>query len=155
PDELTPDVAAAPIDTRVFLNKGKTGQGWRVFLGDSGEKRSALSEGGADARGPVRVSAGENNATDAINVQWSGDSLGKLGLESSAPIDLHRESNGQLSLALDYRIATAPSSAVEVTMECGNACRGSLPIDQELRAAPPGELRTLKIPLSCFEKGGT
>src|SRR5262249_16424594 len=148
PAELTPDVAAAPIDTHVFLNKGKASQGWRVVLDEEGEKRTpgdgALSHGALQLR-----SAEKTGSAEALTAQWSGSGPGRLGLEGSSPIDLHRESNGQLSLALDYRVTAAPTDGVEISMECGRQCRGSVPVADELRAAPAGEWRTLKIPLSC------
>jgi beta-glucosidase len=85
---------------------------------------------------------------------WSGATTATLALERAAPIDLQREANGQLSLAFEYRVDAPPTDAVKLAVECGATCRGVVPIDAQLRAAPRGEWRQFKILLQCFQKSG-
>jgi beta-glucosidase len=47
-----------------------------------------------------------------------------------------------------------PNAAVELALECGDDCRGAIPIDEQLRKARRGEWRRFKILLQCFEKSG-
>ena len=71
-----------------------------------------------------------------------------------APIDLQRETNGELSLAFDYRVTEPPTSEVLLFLECGLECKGSVPIAQALKSAPRGEWRAMKVLLSCFQSAG-
>ena len=70
------------------------------------------------------------------------------------PIDIQRESNGQLSLVFDYRVDAAPQSSVSLGVQCGTGCSGAMPIEEQLRKAPRGQWQQLKVLLQCFEKRG-
>ena len=54
----------------------------------------------------------------------------------------------------DFRVDAAPTGAVALAVECGERCRGELPIETHLRQAPTGEWRQLQVPLRCFEHSG-
>jgi beta-glucosidase len=77
-----------------------------------------------------------------------------VGLTGKAPIDLQREANGQLSLALDYRVDSPIATKIDLRVDCGTGCRGAVPIAHALAAAPAGQWAHLKIPLTCFAKAG-
>lgn len=105
--------------------------------------------------GRVRLAATDHAAQeDARRLSWSGGGSSIVGLAGKSPIDLQRESNGQLSLGFDYRVDQAPSAEVSVLMECGAGCRGAVPITGQLGSSPTGQWRHLKIPLACFARHG-
>jgi len=54
----------------------------------------------------------------------------------------------------DYRVDVPPTGKVTIGIECGPGCRGDLPIDTQLKQAPGGEWRQLKMPLHCFQSKG-
>jgi beta-glucosidase len=70
------------------------------------------------------------------------------------PIDIQRESNGQLSLVFDYRVDAAPSGSVSLGVQCGANCAGTMPIEEQLRKAAKGQWQQMKVLLQCFEKHG-
>ena len=135
---------------------GKPGNGWTLTVGEQSAKRSVLpTSTGATASGALLVSAIDRAAQeDARLATWSGGAPATISIESAAPVDLQRESNGEVSLVFDYRVDAAPSSGVELAIECGERCRGTLPIERHLRETPAGEWRQLKVPLRCFEHDG-
>jgi beta-glucosidase len=57
-------------------------------------------------------------------------------------------------VTFDYRVDSPPTAKVTVGIECGPGCRGDLSIDTQLKQAPAGEWRQLKMPLHCFQSKG-
>jgi beta-glucosidase len=41
-----------------------------------------------------------------------------------------------------------------MSIDCGEACAGTLDVTAMLKAAPPAEWRSVKIKLSCFQAAG-
>jgi len=67
---------------------------------------------------------------------------------------LQRESNGELSLAIEYRVNAPPAGDVSLALRCGEECGAAVPVTSELAKAPVGEWRKLRIFLNCFERAG-
>ena len=150
--------ASTQADTRTFFSGGRPGNGWHWAAGsgaDSREVRELPGGVGMAGEGRLRLAATDHAAQeDARRLTWGGGAPAIVGLAGKAPIDLQREANGQLSLGLDFRVDKPATAEVNLLMECGNGCRGTLPVTAELRAAPAGEWRHLKIPLVCFARSG-
>ena len=132
--------SSSSVDTHSFFAAGKPGAGWE-WVADSA----------------LRVAATDHFAQeDSRRLTWGGGSLLSIGLSVAlagrAPIDLERESNGQLSLAFDYRVDQAPTAPVLLGVQCGAGCRGTVPLP--LTAAPVGQWQHAKILLSCFAHRG-
>ena len=137
--KLPEDAGAASantIDTHVFFGAGRPGAGWSWVAG------------AGVAIAPADKSAQE----DARQLSWNDS--GRVGLSSSGTIDLQRESNGQLSLAFDFKPAAPVTANVTLQVDCGSGCRGAVPVTRELAAAPPGQWGHLKVPLVCFARAG-
>jgi beta-glucosidase len=128
--------AANTVSTNLFFAAGRPGPGWHWLA--------------ADEVTPVDKARQED--ARALHFNGAGQSL--AGLVGRSAIDLSRQTNGQLSLGFDYRVDEAPSAPVTVTMGCGARCSGAVPVDHELRQAPPGRWRHLNIPLACFARAG-
>jgi beta-glucosidase len=86
---------------------------------------------------------------DSLRLAWTG--TGTLALAQAQPIDITRESNGQLSLLVDYRVTTPPAGTVTLTMTGGGTA--SVPITGALRTST-GEWLQLAVPLRCFADNG-
>jgi beta-glucosidase len=130
--------SVASVDSRVFFAAGKPGVGW-----------------GWQTEGHVSVAAADKSAQeDARIIRWDGAAASWVGLSAKTPIDLQREANGQLSLALDYKVGSPVTHNIDLLMNCGTGCRGVVPVAHTLAAAKPGQWAHLKIPLACFAKAG-
>ncbi|MBL8265998.1 glycoside hydrolase family 3 protein [Steroidobacter sp.] len=154
--EEVPTAPAGQTSTHSYFAAGRASNGWQLALGDGDAARTALAAAIGDSPGSVlNVSAVDHAAQeDARLAKWSGRGPATLALQGEAPIDLQREANGQLSVTFDYRVDTAPTAKVLLGIECGPGCRGDLPIDAQLKQAPGGEWRQLKMPLHCFQSKG-
>jgi beta-glucosidase len=136
------------IDTRVFFAAGRPGQGWRWVAGEG------AATGALDGSSVTLAAADKSAQEDARLIRWSGTAPAWVGLAANTPIDLQREANGQLSLALDYKVDSPLTPDLELRIDCGVACHGSVPIARDLASAPPGRWGHLKIPLACFARAG-
>ena len=155
---LSEEVPAATgqASTHNYFAAGRPSNGWQLAVGAGDAARTTLAGAVGNAQGDVlQVSAIDRAAQeDARLVKWSGTGPATLALQGDAPIDLQREANGQLSVTFDYRIDAPPSAKVMLGIECGPGCRGDLPIEAQLKQAPAGEWRQLKMPLHCFQNKG-
>ncbi|WP_121115933.1 glycoside hydrolase family 3 protein [Croceibacterium ferulae] len=86
---------------------------------------------------------------DSLQLTYAG--TGTLALAQAQPIDLTRESNGQLSLLMEYRVVAPPAGTVTLGMTGGGTA--SVPITGALREGA-GEWRELAVPLRCFADNG-
>lgn len=139
----------ATTDTRVFFTAGKPRAGWRWVIGQ------ADVNGGVGVAGNVRMSAADRAVQeDARRVVWSGTAASPVGLATTTPINLQSETNGQMSLAFDYKVGTSPTANIFATMECGPGCKGSVDLTRVFADAAVGQWAHVRVPLSCFARGG-
>ncbi|WP_156255937.1 glycoside hydrolase family 3 protein [Sandarakinorhabdus oryzae] len=122
------DLAALANEDR-YLVRGKVPSPWRLGLDSSVTARA------------VDLSAQE----DAREFRWNGP--GAIAIDGP-PVALTRQSNGDISLMLDWRIDAAPAGTV--TLALGG---GVLDISGAVRAGV-GSITTLTIPLKCFAAAG-
>lgn len=102
--------------------------------------------------GPVQQTRVDRAAQeDSLRFTFAGTAPADAAIEEAKPIDITRESNGQLSLLLDYRVTGAPSGEVTLGMEGGKTA--SVPITGALKGEL-GQWRQLAVPLRCFADGG-
>ncbi|KTT98464.1 1,4-beta-D-glucan glucohydrolase [Sphingomonas yabuuchiae] len=102
--------------------------------------------------GPVQQTRVDRSAQeDSLRFAFAGTALAGAAIEEAKPIDITRESNGQLSLLLDYRVTGAPSGEVTLGMDGGKTA--SVPITGALKGEL-GQWRQLAVPLRCFADGG-
>lgn len=119
----------------VLFGRGSVPQGWTFSF----EPASAGRSKGVDRRAQE----------DSRQLSWFGNGPATFALQANPPLDLSRETTGQLSLVIDYRVDRAP--AAPVTLGMANA---SVPIAGLLRAAPLGQWSTMTVPLGCFGRAG-
>ena len=129
---------ANTVDTHVFFAAGRPGSGWRWVTAD----------------GVTMTPADKSAQEDARQLSWLGAGPASVSLTSASAIDLQREANGQLSLALDYKVTSPVTANLALRVDCGAGCRGSVPVTRELAATPPGQWGHLKVPLVCFSRAG-
>ncbi|CAN5257062.1 exo 1,3/1,4-beta-D-glucan glucohydrolase [soil metagenome] len=133
-DETRP-AGMAQAAPGVFFGKGRAPDRWT--LGRSG----AVAETGVDRRAQE----------DARRFVWSG--AGQVAVTAPKPFDLSRESNGEISLVVEYRVDAKSTAAVSLGLKSGGKV-ATVPIGATLSAAKPGEWQTLSVPLQCFATRG-
>jgi beta-glucosidase len=117
----------------VFFSRGRVPPGW-----------SFATSGGAQIQRIDRRAQ-----EDSVLVRFAGAGDKSLRLQANEPIDISRETTGELSLLIDYRVDQAPAGPVTLAMD-----NAAVPIGGALRSAPRGEWRTLTVPLRCFARAG-
>ncbi len=89
------------------------------------------------------ASADHLKQEDTLVATWTGSGGAGLAV-SGAPIDLSRQTNGDMALRLDLRVDTAPTGSVLLQAGCGAACRGTFDLAASCarsrgRAGPPSQ----------------
>lgn len=105
-----------------------------------------------ETQGPVQLSRVDRTSQeDSLRLTFAGTGAASTYLDEATPIDLTRETNGDLSLIVDYRVTQAPSA--EVTLGVRGKAAGTVPITGALKGEV-GEWRQIAVPLRCFAQGG-
>jgi beta-glucosidase len=117
----------------IYFARGATPPGWGL-----------APTGGATVR-----SIDRRGQEDTRLVTFTGGGEQAFVLTAAKPLDLSRETNGQLSLLIDYRVDQKPGGAVTVAVD-----QAKVPVTGALAAAPAGQWQTLAIPLGCFARAG-
>jgi beta-glucosidase len=105
-----------------------------------------------ETQGPVQLSRVDRTSQeDSLRLTFAGTGAASAYLDEATPIDLTRETNGDLSLIVDYRVTQAPIA--EVTLGVLGKAAGTVPITGALKDEV-GEWRQIAVPLRCFAQGG-
>ena len=87
---------------------------------------------------------------DSLRFTFDGGGPSSAYIDEATPADLSRETNGDLSLIVDYRVVQVPTA--EVTLNVMGKTIAGVPITGALRET--GEWRQIAVPLRCFAQGG-
>ncbi|MBE1525569.1 beta-glucosidase [Sphingopyxis sp. OAS728] len=145
-EELGVDIAAA-LNVENFFSGGRARAPWVLSITDAGGKRPVesgpiTSPGGMIAARSVDVRAQE----DGKSFTWTGPAT----LELTGPYaDLSRQLNNSFALRVDWRIDAAGGAPVSLALG-GKA----FDISALVKAAPKGQVSTIKVPLRCFADAG-
>ncbi len=83
-----------------------------------------------------------------------GEGGAAVEISGHDPVDLSRETNGDVLMLATLRIDTPPTAPVSISVRCGaSECGRPLAIP-ELAASEPGQWRVLGVPLKCFAASG-
>jgi len=148
---MLPEVRAkaADADPDMLFGAGKPGGGRRLLLGRPDELLVNP--------GPTLISARAADRAaqeDSVRIGWTGAGNAVAAIVQDQPVDLTRQSNGDLALELELKVNTPPTADVSVMMRCGAGCVGGFPIHAALAQAGTAKWTRLAIPLRCFEKAG-
>ena len=140
----------------VYFGRGQVAPGMTLRMENAeGHASQIASLPAALHDGSLRVTAVDHQAQeDARRLSWSGQGKASVALLSSTPLDLTRESNGDVLLVLTVRPETLPTGDINVGVSCGSGCAAQLPLRESLAALPKGQWTTLGIPLKCFATAG-
>jgi beta-glucosidase len=151
-DPRIPPQWAAPPGS--LFHAGHVTAPWSVFVADAGVEVHLTTARQESPGGGVAAVA----ASDGSAAVWNGtrSSLYKI---SGRAGDLRPQAEQGVALELRYRVDRAPERNVAVGLRCTDPLCGipggaMLDVTREFKNSPPGDWRTLSIPLSCFTAAG-
>jgi beta-glucosidase len=152
-----PEVAGVDLSRAragIYFSHGKPAQGFTLRLtGADGASADVTATPAATADGSLRVSAFDYKAQeDARGLAWSGNA--RAALVAPAPLDVERETNGDVLLVTTLRIEALPSQGATIGVTCGEGCGAQVPVGDQLASLPHEQWLRVGIPLKCFAEAG-
>ncbi|AKM08200.1 Glucan 1,4-beta-glucosidase [Pelagerythrobacter marensis] len=145
-------------DGGVFFERGLPASSWSLTVSrsDGGESLRVTTVPAEAVQGRVRITAsdyGVQEGARSFTIDPHPDGAA-IELGTFDPIDLSRQTNGDMLLLATVRLDARLSQAPRVAVRCEGAdCKGEVPI-AEFGTLPVGEWRTLGVPLKCFQTAG-
>ena len=99
-------------------------------------------------RGGVSVRSTDGAGQESARILTFAQGGGHAVVVAS-PVDLTRQSNGEMALAFRYRVDARAKGPVFLTLGAG-----AVDITALINAAPVGQWRTIKVRLSCLRERG-
>ena len=140
----------------VYFTHGKPAQGFALRLtGANGAAANVTATPAATADGSLRISAFDYKAQeDARSLSWSGQGTARAALVAPAPLDVERETNGDVLLVTMLRVDALSPEGASIGVGCGVGCGGQVPVGPQLAELPRGQWLRVGIPLKCFRDAG-
>ncbi|MBD8874309.1 glycoside hydrolase family 3 N-terminal domain-containing protein [Rhodanobacter sp. DHB23] len=134
-----------------YLEKGKATAGYTLSLaGADGQVVAVGATPAATADDHLRMTAIDYKAQeDARRLDWNG--AASLTVASTSPIDLDRQTNGDVMLVATLRVESPSAASVWIGMGCGHDCRGRVALGNAPAAAG---WQRVGIPLKCLRAAG-
>jgi beta-glucosidase len=141
-------VAEVAVSIDRYFVDGKVVAPWSWMLRDvGGDTRAGIEPAAASPRGGVSMRPANGSAQESARSFVFGAGGGRAMIWG-APVDLTRQTNGEMAIGFRYRVDAASSGSV--TLGVGGA---ELPFDAQARG-PVGQWRAIKVRLSCFRDAG-
>jgi beta-glucosidase len=140
----------------VYFTHGKPAQGFALRLtGADGAAADVTTTPAATKDGNLRISAFDYKAQeDARSLSWSGQGSARAALVAPAPLDVERETNGDVLLVTTLRVDAVSPGGASIGVGCGAGCGGEVPVGRQLATLPHGQWLRVGIPLKCFRDAG-
>ncbi|MEG3049413.1 MAG: exo 1,3/1,4-beta-D-glucan glucohydrolase [Thermomonas sp.] len=140
----------------VYFAKGKPSLGLAMQLSNAGQaSMPATTVPVALADGSLSLAAVDHKAQeDGRRLTWNGSKPASWLLVAGKPLDVTRESNGDVQLQLTLRRDSAVTAPVWLGVGCGDGCSGRVDLQKTLAAIPQGEWKVVGVPLKCFVAAG-
>ncbi|WEN14660.1 glycoside hydrolase family 3 N-terminal domain-containing protein [Rhodanobacter sp. AS-Z3] len=140
----------------IFMTRGKPTANMQLTIADAGGAARVVD--GLPARsvaGNLQIVGVDYHAQeDARRIQWNGAG-GSVVLRSTQPVNLERETNGDMMLVMSVRADVVPAAGdVSLGVDCAVKCTARIPFRAVLAQLPRGQWRTVGIALKCMRKAG-
>ena len=124
------------------------------LVGADGGAMDIVHGNAATSDGSLAMTAINHEVQEGARLfAWAGDA--GLELRSSVPMDLDRETNGDVLVVVTLRVDALPTDGqAHIVASCGEGCRGEVSIGDALSALPTGEWARLGVPLKCLRTAG-
>lgn len=150
PEDL--DLSAVTRSGQWFA-RGALAAGARFELVDSQGSLGVVGNGSARSpAGAIELRAVDHLAQeDARALSWSAK--GALRLQLDEPVDIERETNGDVRLLVRLRLDALGDEELRLGMGCGEDCAASADLGTRLGAVR-GQWLRVGLPLKCLRSGG-
>ncbi len=137
-----------------YLERGKAVHGYRVSLvGADGVPAAGDVSTASSADGALRMTALDYKAQeDARRFTWNKPGAA-LAIQAQAPMDLDRQTNGDVLLVTTVRVDALPADAW-IGMGCGEGCMGRVSLRKPLASLGTGRWTSVGVPLKCLRAAG-
>jgi beta-glucosidase len=158
-DQQTLDKSAPTSEVKVsdhVIFAGGKAAPWRLYLGSSNNWMVPVQgpETTSHKSKVITVRTIDNGATaDAIQAEWQG-SLGQVYWQEDKPWDLRALAKQGGALSMVVRVDKEPKKAVDVKMDCGYPCAGTLNLTHLFKSVPEGKWFRISLKLNCFKEAG-
>lgn len=145
-DELN----ALPIGT--FVAFGDPVGQWGMELRDAAGTTRVTDSLGASANNYVSVRPVDRNVQEeATELTWHGAAIFAI---TGLPTDFTRESNGEMTIELDYQVVAAAGAEVALEVADSRGNRGRIDISNTIARQAGKSWQTSRVRLSCFADQG-
>lgn len=138
-----------------YLERGKPVHGYAASLvGADGDLVPANVSAASAGDGSLRMSAIDYHAQeDSRRLAWTSPRA-LFTVQARAPLDLDRQTNGDVLLVTTLRVDALPRADAWVGLGCGHGCQGRVPLGATLAGLPQGQWVRVGVPLKCFRAAG-
>ncbi|MGY1410579.1 MULTISPECIES: glycoside hydrolase family 3 N-terminal domain-containing protein [unclassified Luteimonas] len=153
PEDPGIDPDAASANTWFVRGAPTTGLTLRL-VGADGAAMDVVHPAAKTADGSLDMTAINTEVQEGARLfAWTGE--GVIQLLSYQPVDVSRETNGDVPVVLELRVDALPAKPnATLAASCGEGCSGEVAIGDALAKLPRGEWTRLAVPLKCLRQGG-
>ena len=148
---VDPDVGAG----NTWFERGVPAAGFTLhLLGTDGGEADVVQPAASTPDGALEMSAINHEVQEGARLfAWSGPAT--VQVASGEPLDLTRETNGDVPVVLTLRVDALPDDGkATLGAGCGEGCSGQVDIGEALAGLPRGEWTRLAVPLKCLRLHG-
>ena len=150
-----PGIDPGAVRTNLWFDRGVATTGMTLRLvGADGAAMDIVHPNATTTDGSLAMTAINTDIQEgARQFAFKGDA--SVELRSNTPIDLGRETNGDVLVVATVRVDAMPAEGkAALGVGCGDGCRGEVPIGAALAALPTGQWTRLGVPLKCLRVAG-
>lgn len=138
-----------------YFDRGRAVRGYAFSLtGADGVVAAGDVSPATTADGSLRMTSLDYKAQeDSRRFSWNKGGA-EVAIRAQTPIDLDRQTNGDVLLITTLRVDALPGRDAWIGMGCGNACQGRVALGAPLAALPQGQWTRIGVPLKCIHAAG-
>ena len=143
-----------PVGT--WFERGKTGLSLDFYIALDGTLEKLRNGVGTNGDRLRAFAVDRNRQEDSRRFLWLGSGNATVALAGAAPLDLSRETNGDVAVEIDYRVDALGDGTVRMIgyNEGLKPAGTGLDITSQFKSAQGKGWQTMSVPLSCFAKSG-
>ena len=140
----------------VFFARGDAGAGMALRLEGSTGQGVTVTKVPESLEGGLLAVTGVDHLAqeDGRRLAWTGRGEAIVALQSHTPLDLQRESNGDLMLLTTLRVDATPRGEAWLSVGCGTGCSARVALGPTLATLPVGQWTRVGVPLKCLAAAG-